>query len=227
MYYFNIDNLSTEEVESLLTGAHEVSEDKNSEQISLKDNDVVKSKHCSLSFPKYMRFLFLILDKIELDGTVSLTQKELGEELGCSRATINSYIKKLKEIGFLENESKRGTCKLTPLGIVRGATYRYMEYYLRDIMYEEQYDNNKFRPVSYERGKRKDYEYNYKVKFYWILCGMGYRWGYFENKYGDLYKKRMELENKKHFCVHCGSEVKYSWVYCQNCGENWWSEDKE
>ena len=101
-----IENMSSEEVASLLTGIHNLSEKKVSEEISLKDNDIIKSKHCSLSFPKYMRFLFLILDKIELDGTVSLTQKELGEKLGCSRATINSYIKKLKDIDFIEKENK-------------------------------------------------------------------------------------------------------------------------
>jgi len=219
-----IENMSSEEVASLLTGIHNSSEKRVSEEIGLKDNDIIKSKHCSLSFPKYMRFLFLILDKIELDGTVSLTQKELGEKLGCSRATINSYIKKLKDIGFLEKESKRGTCKLTALGIMRGAEYKYMENYLKNIIFDEKYDGKKFTP---ENSGMTDYEYNYKIKFYWILRSMGYRWLSFETKYGDLYKKRMELKNKKHFCVHCGAEVKYSWVYCQNCGENWWSEDKE
>ena len=182
-------------------------------------------------------------------GVVNVTQQELAEKLGYSRATINANIKVLKQLGCLEETNKQGRYILAAEPIVNWVDTKFLMY-LAECLESKESSN-----LSYEQK-----EYLFKVKYYKIVTNLGYDWREFEEKFAEELEKTfvntsfcgvMDLNNcdkeilrskvqkvkeklkeeeseaKYVYCTNCCSPIKENWNFCNVCGNKVEKVEKE
>ena len=216
------------------------------------NHDVVVKRYigdtCSSSLlvERYMKVFFILMDMANDLGVVNVTQQELADMTNVSRATINVYMKYLKENGYLEETEKQGRYILKAEGIVACINKKYLMY-----LYENMNKNDE----EYERDTVSEFEY--KFRYYKIATNLGYDWKEFEEQFadelkeaycntplGDIYnynklnpagnvnreilkekvKKVVEdaIDREKKvrivYCTNCCSPIKENWNFCNSCG---------
>lgn len=205
-----------------------------------------KGKGCSgsLLVERYMKVFFILMDMANEFGVVNVTQQELADIFGASRATINVYMKYLKETNFIEETEKQGRYILKAEAIVLSVNKKYLAY-LYDNMNKDEDDKDS---IS---------EFDYKFRYYKIVTNLGYDWKEFEEQFadelkeaycntplGDIYnynklnpagnvnreilkekvKKVVEdaIDREKKvrivYCTNCCSPIKENWNFCNSCG---------
>lgn len=200
-----------------------------------------KSSSGSLILERYIKVFFVLMDMANEFGVVNVTQQELADMLGYSRATINVYMKYLKENLYIEETEKQGRYILIAEAVVSCVDKKYLSY-LYDNMNKE------------DKEKEMISEFEYKFKYYKMATNLGYDWKEFEEHFseelkkafshtpfGDIYNynklgvvdkavlkskakrivediKKKEQEDGYVYCTNCCTLVKSGWNFCNACG---------
>ena len=135
-----------------------------------------KSSSGSLILERYIKVFFVLMDMANEFGVVNVTQQELADMLGYSRATINVYMKYLKENLYIEETEKQGRYILIAEAVVSCVDKKYLSY-LYDNMNKE------------DKEKEMISEFEYKFKYYKMATNLGYDWKEFEEHFSEELKK--------------------------------------
>lgn len=196
----------------------------------------------SLSVPKYLKVFFQLMDLSNEHSVVHITQQELADMLKYSRATINVYMKYLRDNKYIIDTARQGQYILNPKYIVKHINEMFLLYFTALTS-----DGKKYNKLKEEQGKSllKNIEFTYKLKYYTITKNLNYAWPEFEEEFKEQLedfkglafvptpfipiknsdsckiKNGDEVFNKNSkytYCTFCRNKVGKDWIYCSKCG---------
>ena len=178
----------------------------------------------------------------ELRIQYGLTQQELADMLKYSRATINVYMKYLRDNKYIIDTARQGQYILNPKYIVKHINEMFLLYFTALTS-----DGKKYNKLKEEQGKSllKNIEFTYKLKYYTITKNLNYAWPEFEEEFKEQLEEFKGLafvptpfipiknsdsckikngdevfnKNSKYtYCTFCRNKVGKDWIYCSKCG---------